>query len=125
MSYISIAISVVLFLITYFGFIQKQADRAAEQEKRMTSLETKVGLFWTVIEKNVAQLLKSPDHVEKDMLMDDLSRHELTLDNALKLRAIVTDEMQLKGRKNGILPDVLILGLLEVRIFELRQGKHE
>ena len=72
-AWLAIGISVGSFLITYFGFIRTQEDRAVKQENRMTSLETKVDLFWKVVETNVGQLLKSPTHAEKDMLLDKLA----------------------------------------------------
>jgi hypothetical protein len=122
---ISIGITIFLFLLTYFGFIQKQQDRATAQEKRMTELETKVGLFWHVIETNVGQLLKSPTHTEKDLLLDKLAHKELDIPEAERLRSILTDEMQLKGRDNGIIAYALIIGRLEGLLYELRTEQNK
>jgi len=123
LSVIAIVVSVLGLLITYFGFIQKQADRAVEQDRRMTKLETKVDLFWKVVETNVGQLLKSPTHPEKDLLLDKLAHKELNIGEAERLRSILTDEMQLKGRDNGIIAYALIIGRLEGILYELRSLK--
>ena len=122
-AWLAIGISVGSFLITYFGFIRTQEDRAVEQERRMTSLETKVDLFWKVVETNVGQLLKSPTHAEKDMLLDKLAHQELNIEEAERLRSILTDEMQLKGRDNGTIAYALIIGRLEGLLYEMRMEK--
>ena len=122
-AWLAIGISVGSFLITYFGFIRTQEDRAVKQENRMTSLETKVDLFWKVVETNVGQLLKSPTHAEKDMLLDKLAHQELNIEEAERLRSILTDEMQLKGRDNGTIAYELIIGRLEGLLYEMRMEK--
>jgi hypothetical protein len=124
-AYVAIGISVASFLITYFGFIKSGQDRAVAQEKRMTSLETKVDLFWKVVETNVGQLLKSPTHTEKDMLLDKLAHQELNIEEAEKLRSILTDEMQIKGRDNGTIAYALIIGRLEGLLYEMRMEKNK
>jgi hypothetical protein len=117
---ISIIVTVLGFAITYFGFIQRQQDRATAQAERMTKLETKVDLFWRVVETNVGQLLKSPTHATKDTLLDKLAHRELTIQEAELLRGILTDEMQLKGRTDSVVAYALIIARLEQVIYELR-----
>lgn len=104
---------------------RKQMEREVAREARMSKLETKVDLFWSVVETNVGQLLKSPVHVEKDMLLDKLAHKELNIDEAERLRSILTDEMQLKGRDNGIIAYALIIGRLEGILYELRAEKNK
>ena len=104
---------------------RKQMEREVAREARMSKLETKVDLFWSVVETNVGQLLKSPVHVEKDMLLDKLAHKELNIDEAERLRSILTDEMQLKGRDNGIIAYDLIIGRLEGILYELRAEKNK
>jgi hypothetical protein len=111
-----VIIAVAGLLITYFGFVLKVSER-------MTKVETKVDLFWKVIETNVGSLLKSPTHVEKDMLLDKLSHRELNIKEAETLRSILTDEMQLKGRSDAIIAYSLIIGRLEQILYELRSKK--
>ena len=86
-------------------------------------LKKQMDLFWSAIEGNVGQLLKSPTHVQKDMLLDKLAHRELTLTEAETLRSILTDEMQLHGRENGIIAYALIIGRLEQIIYSLRGTK--
>jgi hypothetical protein len=122
---IAIAISILTFLITYFGFIQRQVATAVAQENRLTKIETKIELFWTVVERNVGQMLKSPTHTEKDVLLDKLAHRELSISEAETLRGILTDEMQLRGRENGVIAYALIIARLEQILFELRDAKNE
>ena len=103
----------------------KLVERETAREARMTKLETKVELFWNVVETNVGQLLKSPVHVEKDLLLDKLAHHELNIPEAERLKAILTDEMQLAGRQNGLVAYALIIGRLEGLLYEMRAEKHE
>jgi MFS superfamily sulfate permease-like transporter len=101
--------------------LQANADR--ERDSKITRLETQVELFWKAIEGNVGQLLKSPTHIEKDLLLDKLAHRELNLTEAETLRSILTDEMQLHGRDNGIIAYALIIGRLEQIIYDLRGKK--
>lgn len=118
-----IAISIIGLLITYFGFVQRQSEMTRLQNERIAKIETKVDLFWKAVEINVGQLLKSPTHIEKDMLLDKLAHRELTMPEAETLRSILTDEMQLRGRDNGIIAYALIIGRLEGILFDLRSKK--
>jgi Flp pilus assembly protein TadB len=122
-SIVALVISAGGLLFTYFGWIQKQNDRAIAQNERMTKLETKVDLFWKVVETNVGQLLKSPTHALKDTLLDKLAHRELSIEEAELLRGILTDEMQLQGRNNGVVAYALIIARLEQILFELRHEK--
>jgi hypothetical protein len=127
---VAIVVSVLGLLITYFGFVQKQNDRndravaqAVTQGERITKIETKVDLFWKVVETSVGSLLKSPTHTEKDVLLDKLAHRELDMPEAERLRGILTDEMQLRGRENGVIAYALIIARLEQIIYELRSEK--
>ena len=123
--FIAIAISIGGFIITYFGFIKGQIASAVAQEHRLTKIETKLDLFWGTVEKNVGQLLKSPTHAEKDVLLDKLAHRELNIPEAETLRGILTDEMQLKGRENGVIAYALIIARLEQILYELRESGNE
>jgi hypothetical protein len=99
-------------------------ERETAREHRMTDIETKVDLFWGVIEKNVGQLLKSPTHEHKDLLLYKLAHRELTLPEAELLRSILTDEMELRGRENGVIGFTLVLGRLEGLIYDLKKTEN-
>jgi hypothetical protein len=120
---VSIVVSILGLVIVYFGFIQKQTERVVAQENRLTRIETKVDLFWKAVETNVGQMLKSPTHIEKDLLLDKLAHRELDISEAELLRSILTDEMQLRGRDNGVIAYALIIGRLEQILYELRTKK--
>ncbi len=127
---IAIVISVLGFLSTLYKMAQdskeserRRLDREAKQNERIITLETKINLFWKVVETNVGQMLKSPTHETKDMLLDKLAHRELNLKEAELLRSILTDEMQLRGRDNGVLAYALIIGRLEQIIFDLRSSE--
>ncbi len=123
-AYISIAISILGFLLTYFGFIQKQADRAVALENRLTKIEMKTDLFWETVRHAVLPLMKSPTHIEKDTLVDKLYRREITIPEAERLRAILADEMELLGRDNGVIGYVLSIGLVQRTLYDLREQQN-
>jgi hypothetical protein len=137
MEYLPIAaiiISLLGLLISYLAQKESQRRWQAEQTRLQAATDKAMGediavlkkqmdLFWSAIEGNVGQLLKSPTHVQKDMLLDKLAHRELTLTEAETLRSILTDEMQLHGRENGIIAYALIIGRLEQIIYSLRGTK--
>lgn len=54
--------------------------------QRITSVETKVALFWGLIEKNMSQLLHSPHRPSLDTLLDkNISGEGLTKQEAVQL----------------------------------------
>lgn len=58
--------------------------------QRITSVETKVGLFWGLIEKNMSVLLHSPHRPNLDTLLDkNISGEGLTKDEATQLVALL------------------------------------
>jgi len=112
---LAIIVSLFSALGTYFGL-------AIKTEGRIATLETKVDLFWNAIEGRVIGMLKSPTHLEKDVLLDQLLHREIKLDGAQRLRTILTEELKNKKRiDNGKrLAYALALGRLEQVIYDLR-----
>jgi hypothetical protein len=121
--FVSIGISLLGLIATYVKLSNDGEQRSRLQSERIAKIETKVDLFWRVVETNVGQLLKSPDHYLKDLLIDKMARRELTLPEAEQLRSILTDEMQLMGRQNGVVAYTLILGRIEQLLYDLRAKK--
>lgn len=114
---LAISISVVGlvcgFLYQYFG-VQNRLN------ERLVRVETKVDLFWTAIEGKVVEMLKSPAHLEKDELLDQLAHKEILLPGAQRLRTILSEELNNRKRiDNGKrLAYALMIGRLEQVIYE-------
>lgn len=62
---------------------------------------------------------------QQDTLLDKLAHRELDIPEAEMLRGILTDEMQLRGRENGVIAYALIIGRLEQILYELRESGNE
>jgi len=75
---LSIVIAVSLALLQYFVFISTLMQR-------VTSIETKVGLFWGLVERELPSILKRPTHLTMDVLLDKMSLSGLTIDEAKDL----------------------------------------
>ena len=56
-------------------------------------------------------------------MLDKMAHRELTINDAERLRGILTDEMQLMGRNNGVIAYALIIGRLEQIIYDIRHDK--
>jgi hypothetical protein len=118
--YLGIAVAIAGFLITYFGFIRSQQDRAVSHENRMTLLEGKVTdlakredacpisdlekeverlklqseLFWTVLQPHLANIIHSPIHVRRDELVDKFVKGTATHDEMVELDPMLCDEIK-------------------------------
>lgn len=71
---------------------------AYSMAQRVTSLETKVSLFWALIEKNMSQLLHSPHRPKLDTLLDkNISGEGLTKSEAIQLVSLL--QKLIEGRE--------------------------
>lgn len=138
---ITLSIFVAGWLIQYFVFTAKNAERITLLEhtvvvttgdhtkvlERLACIETKLEIYWNMIDEKMLHLLKSyPTNLEKDMLLDRQLHNTLTLSEAERLRTIISCEFELeKNRKQdekttGLgIAYILELGRLEQIIFEL------
>lgn len=96
------AIPAIAVLISGLSFLQSRAANAiskenASMQERVTVLEAKVGLFWTVIAQNASALLHQPTHHKLDGYLERLERREeLTyaelVDLQTELKRIIREE---------------------------------
>ena len=94
-------------------------DQVTINGNRITSLETKTDLFWRVIQDGVITMLKHPNCLDKDCLLDKLKDSTLTLDEAEKLKCLLKDDVT---SKNTDAPSaVLALGLLEIELTVIKE----
>jgi hypothetical protein len=96
--FVTIVGLIVGFVIQYFAVImrleERFSDALSQMKERISAVETKMDLFWNGVKDKVINLLKSyPTYIEKDVLLDKMAHDELTLDEAQKLRTILTAEM--------------------------------
>ncbi len=84
---------------------------------RLTALETKTGLFWTVVEKNLSEMLHSPHTEEMDTLLEKLSQdHALSKQEAHQLGNLLELQLRQEPMSPKKLAIVVLLG--RVRQFE-------
>ena len=127
MIFIGIATSVASILWIYFGCILKQNEQLAEVKvmlcERMKAVETKVELFWNVVTDGVKGMLKHPDAVQKDFLLEKLPH--LDKKEAIELRAILKNEFYHANDKEIKLAYILVLARIEIILHDLEEtGGH-
>jgi hypothetical protein len=106
---VSIAISIIGLLITYFGFVQKGIERQAILENRLTKLETNNEVFWKVIEPHMAGIIHSPNHRERDELVDKLVKGALTENESVKLIFLLEENIRENHDGGKVLASALLL----------------
>ena len=86
---ISIVLSIISIIVTvstiYFGFINKLTER-------ITKVEVKNDLFWKALENKLADMLKSPTHLNKDILLEKFKLGLLNQEEMVVLSTILTEE---------------------------------
>lgn len=88
-AYIAIVISILGVLFNYFAFVVRQ-------EGRITRLEVQSGIFWKALENKLADMLKSPTHLSKDILLDKFKDDCLDEAETMILRTMLTEEYNKK-----------------------------
>jgi hypothetical protein len=122
---IAIFLSLGALGLTVAGLLFQNFGILSGIKERVASLETKMDLFWKVVEGNMSQLLKSyPTNIRKDILLDKFSKAELNLGEAEELRTIMICEMNktqksIKVQKGNIVAYVLVIGRLDQVIHDL------
>ncbi len=109
-SLIAIGLTVIGFIFQYFGFISRLMER-------VTKLETKIELFWGVVQKQMIDIMHSPHTPELDLLLDELQDNCLNLEKAHKLKDLLSQQMTLdNGKKMAV---IFLLARVEQIIFKL------
>ena len=112
---IVIAIALIGYVVQYFCIIVRM-------DKRLVKVELQSGLFWTMVEKNMTDILKQPTHLGKDELLDHMRDGGLTLEEAHELKAILEEEKKdpRRYRGNRQMAYIMILARLEMVILASR-----
>lgn len=89
-----------LLSLLYTALNKRSTDIEGVKE-RVTKLETQIGLWWNIVEKQAATILIKPTHYERDLLIERYLRNELN-DEELEifiemLRAINADKSESPG----------------------------
>jgi hypothetical protein len=113
-----IALTVLGFIIQYFGIIVKMKEQ-------IRTLETKMELFWNMVGKNIGELLKTyPTYLAKDVLIDKMIDGVMTEEEARTLKTILIGEME-KDKPEKRLLYVLVIGRLEDLLHTLNSKKEQ
>lgn len=109
LSIAAIVLVLIGYIITYFGMISKM-------QGRLVSLETKVDLFWHLVEEKMADLLHSPTNKVKDGLLDKLKANQISCEESIQLRAILEEESFNSKTQHLALAYYLTIAILGVKI---------
>lgn len=105
----AMGISIVGLLFQHFGVI-------GALKERLTALETKVELFWGIVEREMVNILHSPHAPERDWYLDRIKAGTITEEEAGVLLHILRqdlDEAKELGTPRG---EWLVLALMVARL---------
>ncbi len=104
---IALLVSIGGLLIQYFGFVVKQNER-------ISKLEVRSDLFWKALENRLADMLKSPSHLAKDVFLDKLKDNTITPEETATLRTMLLEEYNHHDVKS--LAAALLISRLDTKI---------
>lgn len=109
---ISVVGMLVGWALIYFGSIVKTSNR-------LTKLETDNDTFWKVIGPHMASIIHSPEHKDRDELVDKLVYGTLQPDEAERLACLLEQNIEENHSEGKKLASALLLarvkGLQRVR----------
>lgn len=118
-------LSITAIVLTIVGLLFQHFGVLANMKERISTLETKMELFWGTVEKNVGALLKTyPTNIGKDVLIDKMIDGVLTEEEARLLKTILIGEMDNKSVEQR-LPYVLVIGRLDSLLYVLKSQKEK
>jgi len=125
---ITITAMIIGFVYQHFGVIMKlkedNSKTLLDLSTRITTVETKIELFWRCVEGKMVEILKSyPTNLLKDVLLDKFKEKSLNLGEAEQLRTILDCELVNASEKKFAY--IMILGRLEQVIYNLKGNENE
>jgi len=90
-------------------------------ERRLSKLDALYQIFWKIIEEKVVDVLKSPTHIQKDILLDKFKNRTIELDEMEELKNILDHEQHLKKNTNNKLGYIMVMARLEQLILSRRK----
>jgi len=125
---ITITAMIIGFVYQHFGVIMKlkedNSKTLLDLSTRITTVETKIELFWRCVEGKMVEILKSyPTNLLKDVLLDKFKEKSLNLGEAEQLRTILDCELVNSSEKKFAY--IMILGRLEQVIYNLKGNENE
>ena len=125
---ITITAMIIGFVYQHFGVIMKlkedNSKTLLDLSTRITTVETKIELFWRCVEGKMVEILKSyPTNLLKDVLLDKFKEKSLNLREAEQLRTILGCELVNSSEKKFAY--IMILGRLEQVIYNLKGNENE
>lgn len=117
-----IIVAGIAITLTVLGLLSQHFLVLSKMKERLSALETKIELFWKVVEKKMVDSLKQPTHQRKDSLIDKLKGGGLVLEEAVELRDILDGESECHNGCPNV-AYILVLARLEALIYDLRKRK--
>lgn len=109
---IRLYISLAGLLISICGLLWQHFKTIAGINERLSTMETKIDLFWKAVEKHVVDLLKAPHTKRYDVLLDKLVQGTLTNEEARELKGYLTNHLK-TAKASKRLAMVLLLARIE------------
>lgn len=109
-------------IISMGGLVLQYFLVVAKMQSRIMSLEVKIGPFWSLVEKNLPQLLMQPTHFQKDALLLKMVAGHLNLCEAKELMTILEVENSAKEQQELSVVRILVMGRLAQMIQEMGGG---
>lgn len=96
--HISLAIGLVALLLSVY-----KALNIRENERRISTLEVKIGLFWDALAKDAARILHSPDPAlaRRDYLLEQFIAEKITRDELAELIKLLNMVVHTHGEDVG------------------------
>lgn len=96
-------------LVVYFGFVTKTSER-------LSVLEAHHDIFWKVLEPHLAGIIHSPEHTDRDLLVDKLVHDAISDDELLELNDLLSEATTQIPQNDKCLAAALLLARTKIVI---------
>lgn len=115
---LSLFLAVLTLVINVTSWAWTYYKEIAGLKERTSIIETKMELFWDVVESEIPRLLKSNPITQiptrKDVLLDKMSQGQLSGDEVTELETTISEDMK-RGDYNRTITVVQLLILTRLR----------
>jgi len=107
-SIIAIIVALLMPILQYFLLLIRVFER-------LTAVETINQVFMKCLEGNLGNLLRSPKHIDRDLLMEKYLSNTITTDELYSLNAVLKEDID-KAEYNDKLPLCVMQAIIETTI---------
>jgi len=111
---IELILPILAIIISIGGFMLQHFVVLSKIMERLSAVETKTGLFWVFVEKELPNILHSPHTPDIDALLEKMVNGKLTVCNARELKEKLKEEMLVPDTGKKIAVALLITRLDQI-----------